>query len=148
MTEANGLTLHPEKTHVGDCQQSGQGFEFLGYRFEGGRRWVRKKSRKALRDKIREKTRRNRSGSLKEIVHELNPMLKGWFEYFKHAVHWELRSMDQFIRRRLRALLLRRQHKRGKGKSLRAHRLWPNNFFARHGLFTLQEAHAAACRSR
>ena len=30
----NGLTLNPDKTHVGDCRQSGQGFEFLGYRFE------------------------------------------------------------------------------------------------------------------
>jgi RNA-directed DNA polymerase len=28
----NGLILHPEKTHVGDCRQKGQGFEFLGYR--------------------------------------------------------------------------------------------------------------------
>jgi RNA-directed DNA polymerase len=32
----NGLALHPEKTHVGDCGQPGQGFEFLGYRFEAG----------------------------------------------------------------------------------------------------------------
>ena len=34
----NGLTLHPEKTHVGDCTVVGEGFEFLGYRFEAGRR--------------------------------------------------------------------------------------------------------------
>ena len=34
-TDANGLTLHPDKTHVGDCRIIGQGFEFLGYRFEG-----------------------------------------------------------------------------------------------------------------
>ena len=41
---ANGLTLHPDKTQVGDCRQPGQGFDFLGYRFEAGRRLVRKKS--------------------------------------------------------------------------------------------------------
>ena len=41
VTEA-GLTLHPEKTHVGNCLEAGQGFDFLGYRFEGGQRWVRK----------------------------------------------------------------------------------------------------------
>ena len=40
----NGLTLHTDKTHVGDCRVEGHGFEFLGYRFEAGRRWVRKKS--------------------------------------------------------------------------------------------------------
>ena len=54
----NGLTLHPTKTHVGDCRLPGQGFEFLGYRFEDGRRFVRKKSMDKLKDKIREKTKR------------------------------------------------------------------------------------------
>jgi len=54
---ANGLTLHQDKTRVGDSRQPGQepapdlirGFEFLGYRFEAGRRLVRKKSLKALK---------------------------------------------------------------------------------------------------
>ena len=36
--QGNGMTLHPDKTHVGDCSVWGQGFEFLGYRFETGRR--------------------------------------------------------------------------------------------------------------
>jgi RNA-directed DNA polymerase len=31
---ANGLTLHPDKTHLGDCRVEGHGFEFLGYRIE------------------------------------------------------------------------------------------------------------------
>jgi RNA-directed DNA polymerase len=39
----NGLRLHPNKTHVGDCRQYGERFEFLGYRFEAGKRFVRKK---------------------------------------------------------------------------------------------------------
>jgi len=37
---ANGLTLHPDKTRIGDSAQPGQGFDFLGYRFEAGRRYV------------------------------------------------------------------------------------------------------------
>ena len=101
--------MHPDKTHRGDCRKKGQGFEFLGYRFESGRRWVRSKSRKALRDKIRAKTQRNRSGSMKSIIAELNPMVRGWFNYFKHAYHTEFKAVDGFIRRRLRALLLRRK---------------------------------------
>ena len=40
-TSEVALTLHPAKTHVGDCRLSGQGFEFLGYRFEAGVRRVR-----------------------------------------------------------------------------------------------------------
>ena len=31
-----GLTLHPDKTHIGDCREPQEGFEFLGYRFEAG----------------------------------------------------------------------------------------------------------------
>lgn len=61
---ARQLTLHPGKTHSGDCREQGQGFELLGYRFEGGRRWVRKKCLKALKDKIRARTRRTRGDSL------------------------------------------------------------------------------------
>ncbi len=61
---ANGLTLHPDKTHVGDCRVEGQGFEFLGYRFEAGKRQVRKKSLMSLRDKIRAKTKRNEGNSI------------------------------------------------------------------------------------
>ena len=81
----NGLRLHPDKTHLGDCRQPGDGFEFLGYRFEAGRRLVRKKSLARLKDGIREKTRRTRGQSLARIIADLNPMLRGWYGYFKHA---------------------------------------------------------------
>ena len=65
---------------------------------------MRKKSLKAIKDKLRSKTGRTRGVSLKQIIDELNPILKGWFGYFKHA-HWlEFKRLDGFIRRRLRAL--------------------------------------------
>lgn len=48
------LELNMDKPSVGDCRHEGQGFEFLGYRFEEGRRMVRKKSLKKLKDAIRE----------------------------------------------------------------------------------------------
>src|SRR6266567_1119787 len=81
----NGLRLHPNKTHIGDCRQPGEGFEFLGYRFEAGRRFVRKKSLDRLKDNIRARTRRTRGQSLARIIDGLNSVLKGWFAYFKHA---------------------------------------------------------------
>jgi hypothetical protein len=83
--EANGLTLHPEKTHVGDCRVPGQGFEFLGYRLEAGRRSVRKKSLDKLKDTIQERTRRTRGDSLDVVIADLNRVLRGWFGYFKLA---------------------------------------------------------------
>jgi RNA-directed DNA polymerase len=145
----NGLALHPEKTHVGDCRQPGQGFEFLGYRFEAGTRYVRKKSLNKLKDNIRAKTKRTRGDSLARIVADLNRTLRGWFGYFKHAHRTTFNWLDAFTRRRLRALL-RRQEKRSSrmGKSLADHKRWPNAFFAKAGLFALHTAWLSARQSR
>jgi RNA-directed DNA polymerase len=146
--EANGLRLNLDKTHVGDCREPGQGFEFLGYRFEAGRRWVRPKSIKALRDRIRAKTRRTRGDSLRLIMADLNPMLKGWFGYFKHAHPMTFSGVDGFIRRRLRAILRKHEKRPGLGRCLDDHKRWPKAFFADVGLFTVTEAHGLASRSR
>ena len=73
--EENGLSLHPDKTHIGDCLVNGQGFEFLGYRFEAGWRWVRDKSLHGFKDKVREKTKRTRGESLRIIIEDLTPMI-------------------------------------------------------------------------
>ena len=145
---ANGLTLHPDKTHVGDCRVEGQGFEFLGYRFEAGRRWVRKKSLMALRDKVRARTPRNRGGSIESVIASLNPTLKGWYAYFKQAHRFTFSSIDGFIRRRLRAMLRKQKHRPGQGRCLNDHKQWPNSFFADLGLFTMSEAHQLARQSR
>lgn len=147
-TERNGLTLHPDKTHVGDAVQPGQGFDFLGYRFECGRRHVRRKSLKAFRDKVRRKTRRSRGDSVAYIITELNVMLRGWFSYFQHAHPWVFRALDGFIRRRLRAIRRKQQKRPGQGQTHADHRRWPNRYFAELGLFSLQTAHALARQSR
>ena len=144
----NGLTLHPDKTRIGDSRQPGQGFEFLGYRFEAGRRLVRKKSLKALKDKVRARTIRSRGDSLGRIIGDLNPMLRGWFGYFKHATPALYGVIDGFIRRRLRAILRKQEKRPGIGRSEAAHQRWPNAFFAAHGLFTLRTAFEQARHSR
>jgi RNA-directed DNA polymerase len=136
----NGLHLHPDKTHVGDCRQPGQGFEFLGYRFEAGRRFVRKKSLTRFKDKIREKTGRMRGESLARVVESLNPMLRGWFGYFKHAHPSTFTALDGFIRRRLRSMLRQQQKRPGFGRCLADHQRWPNAFFAQAGLLALHTA--------
>lgn len=146
-TTENRLSLHPDKTHVGDCRVKGQGFEFLGYRFEAGKRTVRKKSLKALMDKIRAKTPRTSGKSLKQVINDLNPMLRGWFGYFKHALRGIFRTIDGRIRRRLRAMLRKHEKRPGFGRCYDDHRRWPNAYFAEHGLFTLYEAHAKASQS-
>jgi len=146
--ERNGLKLNANKTHVGDCRQAGQGFEFLGYRFEEGRRWVRGKSLLALRERIRHKTRRTRGDSLACIIADLNPTLRGWFQYFKHAQPLVHQLTDGFVRRRLRAILRKQEKRPGMGKCRDDHRRWPNTFFATQGLFTLTTARGLASQSR
>ena len=146
--EENGLTLHPDKTHVGDCREKGQGFEFLGYRFEAGKRWVRKKSLQSFKDKVREKTKRTRGVSLRTIIEDLTRMIRGWFGYFKHAYRSTFVPLDGFIRRRLRAILRKRIKRPGMGQCQADHKRWPNAYFANLGLFTMTQAHQVASQSR
>lgn len=82
------------------------------------------------------------------VIDDLNRTLRGWFAYFKHADRYTFLPLDGFIRRRLRALLRKQQHRPGMGLCAADHHRWPNVFFARHGLFTLETAHATASRSR
>src|SRR5215468_10543415 len=51
------------------------------------------------------RTKRTRGDSLAKIVADLNPTLRGWFNYFKHAHPVTFKWMDGFVRRRLRAIL-------------------------------------------
>lgn len=145
---SNGLTLHPEKTRIANCRKKGNGFEFLGYRFERGRRHVRKKSLDKLKETIREKTRRTRGQSLKVVVTDLNRTLRGWFGYFKHAHPSIFLKLDQMIRRRLRAMLRKQARRPGVGNDRVDHQRWPNAYFANVGLFALHTAWQSARQSR
>ncbi len=139
-----GLTLHPTKTQIVDARETG--FDFLGYRFEGGTRRPRTKSLTKFKDTIRAKTRRNSGKSLSAIIADVNRTLRGWFEYFKHSHSWTFEPLDRWIRRRLRSLLRRRLGLSGPSRGADSFR-WPNRFFAEHGLFRLRAAHALACQS-
>jgi len=99
---ARGLRLHPTKTRVVDATLR-PGFEFLGYRFFGQYRYPRPKSTMKLRDSIREKTPRTNGNSLKEIIKQVNASLRGWFEYFKHSSRQAFRTIDAWVRMRLRS---------------------------------------------
>ncbi len=145
-TASAGLTLHPTKTRLVDERE--QGFDFLGYHFEAGRRWPRAKSRKKFRDAIRAKTKRTSGHSMAQIVADVNRTLRGWFEYFKHSLRPTFRMEDGFVRRRLRSILRKRSRRKGSAKANGAdHTRWTNAFFTELGLFSLQHAHALARQS-
>lgn len=137
--EAAGLRMHPDKTRVVHWRE--EGFEFLGYRFHNGRRWLPKSRLKRIREAVRQKTRRNDGKSMECIIANLNRVLRGWYAYFKHLDHNEFNSLDGFIRRRLRSILRTRQCK-GKRRYSKGsdHQRWPNAFFRCLGLFSLAAA--------
>jgi RNA-directed DNA polymerase len=142
---AAGLTLHPTKTRIVNAAERG-GFDFLGYHFEqyragGGKKWPRQKSQQKLREGLRRKLPRGRSGSMAQIVAELNPMLRGWYGYFKYSLPSALQRVDEWVRERTRHILRRRQKRRGMVKG-RERTEYPIAWFAAQGLFSLKNAQA------
>ena len=136
--QANGLTLHPDKTRIVEATQRG-GFDFLGYHFERGLKWPRQKSLDKFKDTLRNKTRRTQGQSLSAVIAGLNPVLRGWFEYFKHS-HWTtFGPLDSWLRMRLRSILRKNHGRKGRGRG-RDHYRWPNVYFEKFGLFNLEKA--------
>ena len=142
--EQAGLTLHPAKTRIVDASQPG-GFDFLGYHFERGHRWPRRKSLEKFRATIREKTKRLRPGSMPEIVEDVNRTLRGWFGYFKHSIRNIFEKEDKWVRGRLRTLERKRHKLQGRARG-RDHQRWPNAYFTRLGLISLALARSRASR--
>lgn len=136
----NGLTLHPEKTHLVDARS--EAFEFLGFRFQGDLRTPRAKSLEKLKDRIREKTRRTSGRSLQVIVNDVNRTLRGWYGYFWRSFWSVFTGLDGWVRRRLRSILRKRQGRKGisrKGADEQVR--WPVNYFKELGLYSMKEAH-------
>jgi RNA-directed DNA polymerase len=140
-SEAAELTVHPTKTRIVDAQS--EGFDFLGWHFRGTKKWPRKKSLEKLREKLRPLTKRNQGRSLNEIIAKVNPILRGWYGYFRESPPSGLDRQDGWVRRRLRALLRKRQKRPGQGKNQDDHQQWPNRWFAAQGLFSLNSGSCA-----
>jgi RNA-directed DNA polymerase len=143
--EAAGLTLHPTKTRIVNAAERG-GFDFLGYHFEqyhegGGKKWPRQKSQHKLRETLREKLPRNRSGSIRQIIAELNPILRGWHGYFRYSLSLTMTRVDEWVRERIRHIIRRRHKRKGMVKG-RERTEYPVAWFAAQGLFSLKEAQA------
>lgn len=153
-TEREGLRLHPTKTKIVGLDAC-NGFDFLGYHFRRSRRkpnkinrWPRSKSLKRVRDSIRPHTRRTNGDSLSCTIAKINPILRGWFGYYKHSrILSDFRALDGWVRQRLRSILRKRRKRKGRGRGA-DHQRWPNDYFAAHGLFSLVAARAeAVCQS-
>lgn len=116
------LTLHPEKSRLVELGLDKDGFTFLGcylrivqshqrkklYLF----RWPSPKSMNKIRDRVREITERRRWAGMKDlrqVIAELNPVLRGWGNYFRTGnASIKFQQIDSYVRTRLLRLLQRR----------------------------------------
>lgn len=139
-----GLELNSDKSRVVDMNQPENFFEFLGYRFMLSRRLrmlklIKPKSKQKLRESIKPLTKRSNGKSMDAICCSINSKLKGWYGYFKHAHVNELRSIDQWVRGRLRSILRKRIGLKGRGRGA-DHKRWTNRYFTQMELFSLEGA--------
>ena len=95
--------------------------KFLGYSMTWHRKpklKIASPSRERFAEKVRQTLRRARGRSLKQVIEQLNPVLRGWVAYFRLTeVKGVLEELDGWIRHKLRALLWRhgkRNHTRAK----------------------------------
>jgi RNA-directed DNA polymerase len=148
-----GLRLHPDKTRIVDLRQGREGFDFLGCHFRArmsGRlweqrrivrhylhRWPSQKAMKRLREKVKARTGRNRVGvrDIRTIIEELNPMLRGWGNYFRTGnAADKFTQVDRYVAWRLRRLMIKKR-----GRNLRAGQVeqWTRDWFEGLGLYRL-----------
>jgi len=117
--EKLGVTLHEDKTRIVHVRH---GFEFLGYKVKRGNRplklpahkiksgtrhgalyaYPRQKSIAHFKEQIRKRTRRKAPLSTKELIDGLNPVIRGWGNYYRKAhVRRLFNQLDRWIRRRI-----------------------------------------------
>jgi RNA-directed DNA polymerase len=118
-----GLDAHPEKTRLVALEGGKGSFDFLGCRLQKCRsvrypgrmylqRWPAPRSMKRLRTRIRELTDARHSGvkDVREVIARLNPVLRGWGNYFRTGnASLKFNQMDDYVRQRLGVLLARRR---------------------------------------
>jgi group II intron reverse transcriptase/maturase len=114
-----GVELHPQKTRIVHAQD---GFEFLGYKIKHGKKklylpeskirsqarqgalyaYPKEKSIRSFMDQVRQRTKRKVPLPTEELLEELNPLLRGWGEYYKRAhVRMLFNRLDRWIVHRI-----------------------------------------------
>jgi RNA-directed DNA polymerase len=110
------------------------GFEFLGFQFHGRFLRPRAKALASFKDRVRERTRRLAPVSLRRMIEDLNPLLRGWGNYYRVGDVTSLfEDLDQWIRMRLRSKVIRRH------ATANSNRKMPNHVLRSLGLVSLAD---------
>jgi len=148
------LTLHPEKTRRVDLTEGKEGFDFLGchlhMRMSGKlweekrmrryylQRWPSKRSMKRVRTRVKELTNPRRNGvqDVDVLIHDLNPVLRGWGTYFSTGnAARKFLALDSHVVQRLNLFRWRRHRRHAKpGQRL----FWRREDYEARGLYRLR----------
>lgn len=95
------LTVNEQKSCI---VHSSRGVKFLSVVIHSGYTRIRDEKVRMFKDKVRGITRRNSPVNLEKVISDLNPVIRGFANYFRIAnCQRQFRELDQWIRRRLRA---------------------------------------------
>ena len=151
--ERLGLELHPQKSRRVELYDGKEGFDFLGCHLHkrlSGRLWEQKRQRlyflhrwpsqrsmQRIRQRVKELTPRVRChADLRAIIADLNPVLRGWGQYFRTGnADTCFIQLDSYVWRRLLSLCLKR-----KGRDLKPGEAtrWTSKYFESLGLYRLR----------
>jgi group II intron reverse transcriptase/maturase len=143
------LELHPDKTRLVDVRNGRGSFVFLGCTFRKKRsilraphlhfmqRWPSPRAMKRIRDRVHDLTDSRRSGAkdVKEIITSLNPVLRGWANYFRTGnADVKFNQVDDYVHERLVRWLWRRGGQRTRFRASK----WPHDRLFAMGLYRLR----------
>lgn len=141
-----GLQLHPDKTSIVHLQHGAHGFDFLGFhhrkvqawRWPGRyylQRWPSARAMTAIRGKVRDATSVRQVGrSLPSVVADLNPVLRGWGDYYRRGNSArKFSTLDSYVQERLAILDNAKRGRPGRSWGLRHNGVW----YQRLGVYRL-----------
>ena len=155
------LTVNQNKTHIA---HSDNGVKFLGVEIRSSYTRIQEKKLKKLKEKVKQITRRSSWTNVAGVIRQLNPVIRGFANYFRIAnCSREFKRLMGWIRRRLRCIQLKQWKKPAKlhrrlkqlgykppfkyikmrswrnAASPLAHYAMPNSWFKELKLFNLEE---------
>jgi group II intron reverse transcriptase/maturase len=144
-----GLQFHPDKTRMVDLGWGKESFEFLGCTIRKKRsvqrnprlyfmqRWPSPRAMKRIRRRIHDLTSSRRSGvsDVKQLIASLNPVLRGWGNYFRSGnADIKFTQLDRYVRQRI----LRWQWRQGGQRRRLRFDKWPHKRLYEMGLHQLR----------
>jgi group II intron reverse transcriptase/maturase len=124
------LKLHPEKTRI--LYHKEGSFDFLGFLVHRRYLWPRMKTLLRFKEKVRLATRRQQGRNVQDVIRLLNPVLRGFGNYYLRAnVKGLFEKLDEWIRMRIRCFMEKKRAVKHQNRRI------PNALLEEMGLISL-----------